>query len=129
MSSESIEVQDTRMMARAVKQRWPISDSLRGAIIARMSKIIVGTDTSRGKPPSRREVIAASRCVLDAEKINLAQEERDNPTPVRHEHSGVVTLAALLAQSDQLPCGKRPDAPPANRFDVDRFLEVEDADR
>ena len=61
-------IRDTRMMANALEQRWPISEQMRAAIVARLVRIVADPTS---KP---REVVAASRGLLSAESQNQLDE-------------------------------------------------------
>lgn len=57
-------VRETRMMAKAVEQRWPISENARKAIISQLLKIIADGSSSK------REITSAARALIAAEKQN-----------------------------------------------------------
>ena len=56
---------DTRLVERALRERWPIPKALRGPLIDRLAKIVQDPDTSP------REATAAARAILSASKINV----------------------------------------------------------
>jgi hypothetical protein len=58
-------IRETRLVERALRERWPIPEALRGPLIDRLSKIV--TDPAA----SPREATAAARAILSASKINL----------------------------------------------------------
>jgi len=56
---------DTRLVERAVRERWPIPKALRGPLIERLAGIVQDPEASP------REATAAARAILTASKINL----------------------------------------------------------
>src|SRR3954454_14578197 len=56
---------DTRLVERAVRERWPIPKALRGPLIERLAEIV------QDPTASPREATAAARAILSASKINL----------------------------------------------------------
>ena len=55
---------DTRLVDRALRERWPIPKALRGPLIERLAKIVQDPEASP------REATAAARAILSASKIN-----------------------------------------------------------
>lgn len=58
-------VRDARLVERAVRERWPIPNALRGPLINRLAGIVQDPESSP------REATAAARAILTASKINL----------------------------------------------------------
>ncbi len=58
-------------MARAIQQRWPISQEQRGQIVARLLDVLNDPEASR------REFLAASKALIAAE----AQNQKDDHAP------------------------------------------------
>lgn len=83
---------DTRLLERAVRERWPIPDKFKKAIINRQIKIAIDP-TSSG-----REARAAARTIIAADKINLEEEIRSTPAIHLHQHN-----------HDQIDYSKIPD--------------------
>lgn len=73
---------DLRLIGRAIKERWPIEEAKRKPLIDELLSIAMNTDNEV------KERILAARAVIEADKVNMTQEERDDPTPlvidVRH---------------------------------------------
>lgn len=61
-------VRTTRMMERALKQRWPIKEEWREVLLERQAKIA----SDPGSSP--REATAAFKAILAADQINLNAE-------------------------------------------------------
>ena len=57
-------------MARALEQRWPISDKVRKAIVGRLVQIVADPASSP------REVTAAAKALLAAESQNQSDEHK-----------------------------------------------------
>lgn len=62
-------IRDTRMMAQALEQRWPMTDTARKVIINRLLKIVANEKSSS------REVTAAAKALLAAEAQNQKDEQ------------------------------------------------------
>jgi hypothetical protein len=61
---------EMRLARRAMKQRWPISDQLRKDIVTRLRAVIRA-------PECERSLVHAAKALLDADKLNMEQEKRD----------------------------------------------------
>jgi hypothetical protein len=57
------------------KSRWPISDEQRERLVAWLYKIVEESDDDRAR-------VRASSVVVEMDKLNMAQEERDAGGPV-----------------------------------------------
>jgi hypothetical protein len=57
-------IKDTRMISRAVMQRWPIKPEYRSGLIAKLMQVIANPNSSA------REVTAAAKALIAAEKQN-----------------------------------------------------------
>lgn len=69
-----------RMEERAVRERWPMSEQVRIKILQRLAGI-VDPETEEGSRSRRREVIAAARAIMSADKLNLEQRRIDAGLP------------------------------------------------
>jgi hypothetical protein len=56
---------ETRMVARALRERWHIPKAMRGTLIDRLGRILEADESGP------REIISAARAILSASKINL----------------------------------------------------------
>jgi ethanolamine utilization protein EutP (predicted NTPase) len=63
-------IRDTRMIARAIEQRYPISPEFRSILVKRLINIVASKDAKN------REAIAAARALLAAEAQNQADEHK-----------------------------------------------------
>ncbi len=63
-------IRDTRMMAKALEQRWPIKPEYREAIVRKLVQIIANPSSSP------REVTAATRALMAAESQNQEDEHK-----------------------------------------------------
>lgn len=62
----------TRLEARAISERWPMSAAVRIRVLKRLAKIVDEEAWEEEDwEPSTREVIAASRALIAADKLNL----------------------------------------------------------
>lgn len=95
-------VRTTRLLNRAIKQRWPITDEQRQAIIERQIAI-----ASRKNGKAREQSIAA-KTVAAFDQINMAEEKASEPLPTQqhlhlHQHQPTVDLDKLTdEQLDKL---------------------------
>ena len=69
-------IRDTRMAERALRERWPMSEAVRVAILKRLAGI-VDPESPEGAKAKRREVISAARALMAADKLNLERERLD----------------------------------------------------
>ncbi len=63
-------IRDTRMMARALQQRWPIKPEYREAIVRRLVQVVANPNSSP------REVTAAAKALMAAEVQNQKDEHQ-----------------------------------------------------
>ncbi len=86
-------IRDTRLIERALRERWAIPDELRGAIVARQVEIA----TDPGASP--REATSAARCLVSMEAQNQADQHKviDKIAPDQHavHHTHEEIQAAL----------------------------------
>ena len=85
-SSRSPHAADALLMGRAIKERWPIAQEYREAIIKRLVTIAVD------KQSTRREATAAARALMYAEAQNQSDQHHEAGKVVHHDH--VVTVDA-----------------------------------
>jgi hypothetical protein len=60
---------DTTTPTPRPRERWPISDDIRAAVLRRLGEVI-----ERSKKP--REIISASKAILTADAMNLAERRQ-----------------------------------------------------
>ena len=83
-------VSDTRMMAKAVIQRWPISSEYRATIVRRLMRVFADPASSP------REVTAAAKALLAAEQQNQSDEHKLIDVSVATRHDELDAIAADL---------------------------------
>jgi hypothetical protein len=83
-------IRDTRMMERALTQRWPIKPEYRELIVKRMLRIIADPKSSP------REVTSATKALLAAESQNQADEHKVVDLHVSTRHDQLDAIAADL---------------------------------
>jgi hypothetical protein len=90
-------IQETRMIARALTQRWPIKPEYRNLIVNQLMKVIASPDASP------REKTAAAKALLSAEKQNQDDEHKqtdiDRDNVKRHR---LVAIAARLGIAESV---------------------------
>jgi hypothetical protein len=110
-------IRTTRLIERALRERWPIPKALRKPLIERLNKIVQDTGSSP------REVTSAAKAILSASKLNLetitAAIKADEHENLRRE------LAAL---EELVKATRDGDAPPRRIIipDADERLEREE---
>lgn len=62
-------IRDTRMMARALSERWPIKPEYRAIVVRKLLAIIADPESSN------REVTAAIKALISADRNNIEQEK------------------------------------------------------
>jgi hypothetical protein len=83
-------IRDTRMMARALEQRWPINENARKAIVSRLLRIIADSQSSP------REVTAASKALLAAESQNQLDQHKVLDVSISTRNAELDAIAADL---------------------------------
>ena len=83
-------IRDTRMMARAIEQRWPIKPEIREAIVRRLLRVIADPQSTP------REVTAASRAILAAEAQNQSDEHKLIDASIQRRDNELAAIAADL---------------------------------
>jgi hypothetical protein len=70
VSARRVSLETTRMIERAVRERWPIPDEARGKVVNRQVRI------ATSKRSSPREATSAARCLAAMDSQNLAAEHK-----------------------------------------------------
>ena len=83
-------IRDTRMMAKAMTQRWDIKPEYRDAIVKRLARIVIDPSSSP------REVTAASKALMSAEAQNQADEHKVVDVRVSTRHDRLDAIATDL---------------------------------
>ncbi len=83
-------IKETRLHAKAIRERWPVSSTGRAKIIRRLEAIVgIGPKPKTGDVltldgliglPRTREVISAIRALLQADRLNLEQAAFEHAT-------------------------------------------------
>ena len=83
-------IRDTRMMERAMRERWPMTPAIRRRMVQEMIRIVVGLDEKgQRKEYSQREKFTAFRLCLHADTINMEALKEVLPEQHVHLHQGV----------------------------------------
>jgi hypothetical protein len=85
---------DMKMIERAIKNRWPISDELKAKIAERVSGIVEHSD-------STRDVINAARVAIQADGLNAKREAMEldaerGPEIHLHAHTGTEAARQVI---------------------------------
>ncbi len=65
-----------RLEERAIRERWPLPEAARLAILKRLAGYI-DPETEEGARAKARTVISAARTILAADRLNLEQQRLD----------------------------------------------------
>lgn len=80
-------IRTTRMLERAVREKWPIPDAVREAIIKRQAKIAIDVNSSpREATSAARALISAASHNLEIVKMEIAEESRGEANKHVHVH-------------------------------------------
>jgi hypothetical protein len=90
---------DTRLMERALRERWPIPKAIRKPLIDRLYEIVEDTGSSP------REVTSAAKAILAASKLNL---ESITATMKAQEREELIERLAELERRAESHQGRRP---------------------
>lgn len=91
---------DIRLLDRAIKERWPLSQDCRVKILKRLTAIL-DRESDDGAKAKTRDVIAAAKAIISADRLNLQQDalelarEKASGPPVEN------TLEQLTADAEQ----------------------------
>jgi hypothetical protein len=91
-------IRDTRLVERALRERWPIPKAIRRPLIERLYEIIQDTESSP------REVTSAAKAILTASKLNL---ETITATMKAREHEELIERLAELERRSEAQKGGR----------------------
>jgi hypothetical protein len=83
-------IKDTRMMVKAVEQRWPMSPEYREAVIRRLIRIVADPKSSN------REATAAARALMAAEQQNQSDEHKVVDVQLVTRNDNLDAIAAEL---------------------------------
>lgn len=83
-------IRDTRLMARAILQRWPVKQEYRQAIINRLAHIAIDPASSP------REATSAAKAIMSAEKQNQDDEHKVIDVQISKRHAELSGLALDL---------------------------------
>jgi hypothetical protein len=89
-------MRDTRLLARAVKQRFPMGDHIRELLPEAFAEIFFDTDLNLGHR------IAAGKALIDADKVNLEDEKRADPHTVNVNLNGRLAVRPEELTDEQL---------------------------
>lgn len=100
---------DTRLQERAIRERWPLSESVRIKVLKRLASIVDPDHIHDIGPPGHREAISAARALALADRLNLEHARFEHATrpPERPADDFEIDLSA----PDDPP--QSPDRPPA----------------
>jgi hypothetical protein len=91
-------IRDTRLVERALRERWPIPKAIRKPLIERLYEIVEDTASSP------REVTSAAKTILSASKLNL---ESITATMKAQEHEELIERLAELERRAEDQKGRR----------------------
>jgi hypothetical protein len=83
-------VRDTRLIAKALNQRWPITSETRRVIVGRLLRVMADPSASH------REVTSAAKALMSAEAQNQKDEHKAVDVSLRAEHDRLDEIARDL---------------------------------
>lgn len=88
MSTESAALigatnKDLALARTAIRRRWPVTREMRDTVLATAHRI------ANDKNASPRDVVAAQKIILEADKINVAVTKLDQPTAASTINLGI----------------------------------------
>jgi hypothetical protein len=104
---------DARLARRAIEERWPIPQKGRITLLNRLFKFIDEEAVHDNGLPDNREVIAAARAILAADKINLEEQRLDLIREKMHgtEEGTIKAAQDLIAAREALDTHKAAERP------------------
>jgi transcriptional regulator of acetoin/glycerol metabolism len=106
-------IKDTRMMEKALKQRWPMTEEKRAIVINALLDVIQTSD----KP---REITAAARALMSAEAQNQTDEHKLIDA-ISNDHDRISQIAIDLGIDPNLIV----DGSAASNSDIEDSQELE----
>lgn len=83
-------IRDTRLLARAVMQRWPINPKMREGIIGALARVLTDPNASH------REKTSAAKALMAAEKQNQEDEHKVIDVSIQTRNDRLDEIAADL---------------------------------
>ncbi len=92
-------IRETRLWERALKERWPIPDAMRGVIVKTLAKILIDPEASaREKTAAARALMHADAMNIEMEKMHQADEHEQRARLVEiAKHIGFSEVASLAS--------------------------------
>ena len=92
-------IRETRLWERALKERWPIPDAMRGVIVKTLAKILIDPEASaREKTAAARALMHADQQNIEMEKMHQADEHEQRARLVEiAKHIGFSEVASLAS--------------------------------
>jgi hypothetical protein len=116
-----LSVRDTRMMARALIQRWPVKPEYKAELIEKLMQVIASPSSSP------REVTAAAKAIMAAEKQNQEDEHKLVDIELQQRNHRISTIAAELGIEESAILAIEAEA--SGDISSDAELQAEDDDR
>lgn len=127
---------DLKLVARAARNRWALSEEKRKAILEKAVSVAegVGGGTVRDMISAFKAVVAADSADLQRDKLDFSKEQKAKPQEVHHTHDiRIGSVDERTARIDALaaslgiggPAG--PDGPGSQVIDVEPVEDLPDA--
>lgn len=111
-------MRDTRMMAKAITDRWPLSAEYRTSIIKVLMQIALNPSCSP------RERTSAAKALIAADAVNMAQSKIVQENQHHHERLQSEQLDRIAAVAQQLGLTRVVDAIATERPGSDSIANV-----
>jgi len=94
-------IRDTRLWEKALRERWPIPEAMRGVIVKTLAKILIDPESSnREKTAAARALMHADAQNIEMEKMNQADEHEQRARLVEiAKHIGFSEIASLASSA------------------------------
>jgi hypothetical protein len=104
-------IRDTRLLVKAIMQRWPITPKMREGIIGTLARVLTDDNAShREKTAAARALMAADAQNIEMEKMEQADEHEHRARLVAiAKHLGPERMSELAARTGRTLAIEGPD--------------------
>jgi hypothetical protein len=102
---------ERRLEERAIRERWPMSEPVRVAILRRLAGIL-DVETEEGAKAKLRHVIQAARTLIAADSLNLRQQLVDLAREKLDSGDSEWNLSQIVAEAERIALEHTPATRP-----------------
>lgn len=108
-------IRDTRLLAKALMQRWPINPKMREGIIGALARVLTDPNAShREKTSAAKALMAADAQNIEMEKMQQADEHEYRARLVQLAQHIPIGEVARLAESQGITLETRREGSPSD---------------